>query len=54
VPWAGLVYPDAANDPSQLDALEQAGVSRAIFGLPSADRDAVLRRLDALAKVMAS
>jgi probable F420-dependent oxidoreductase len=32
-----------------LDALRAAGVSRAIFGIPSEARDAVLPRLDALA-----
>jgi probable F420-dependent oxidoreductase len=32
-----------------LDALRAAGVSRAIFGLPSEPRDAVLPRLDSLA-----
>ena len=32
-----------------LDALEKAGVERAIFGLPSEPRDAVLPRLDAYA-----
>ncbi len=35
-----------------LDALAGAGVSRAIFGLPSEPRDSVLPRLDAYAKVM--
>jgi probable F420-dependent oxidoreductase len=35
-----------------LDALAAAGVARAIFGLPSEPRDAVLPRLDAYAKVM--
>jgi alkanesulfonate monooxygenase SsuD/methylene tetrahydromethanopterin reductase-like flavin-dependent oxidoreductase (luciferase family) len=35
-----------------LDALEAAGVERAIFGLPSEPRDAVLPRLDAYAKAM--
>jgi probable F420-dependent oxidoreductase len=35
-----------------LDALEAAGVSRAIFGLPSEPRDAVLPRLDTLAKLI--
>jgi probable F420-dependent oxidoreductase len=37
-----------------LDALAAAGVSRAIFGLPSEPRDAVLPKLDAYAKVMRS
>jgi len=35
-----------------LDALAAAGVARAIFGLPSEPRDAMLPRLDAYAKVM--
>lgn len=35
-----------------LEALAAAGVSRAIFGLPSEPRDSVLPRLDALAKLM--
>jgi alkanesulfonate monooxygenase SsuD/methylene tetrahydromethanopterin reductase-like flavin-dependent oxidoreductase (luciferase family) len=35
-----------------LDALAAAGVSRAIFGLPSAARDEVLPRLDAYAALM--
>jgi alkanesulfonate monooxygenase SsuD/methylene tetrahydromethanopterin reductase-like flavin-dependent oxidoreductase (luciferase family) len=35
-----------------LDALEKAGVVRAIFGVPSEPRDAVLPRLDALAKLI--
>jgi probable F420-dependent oxidoreductase len=35
-----------------LDPLEKAGVSRAIFGLASEPRDAVLPRLDALAKLI--
>ena len=37
-----------------LDALEAAGVARAIFGVPSEPRDAVLPRLDAYAKAMKS
>ncbi len=37
-----------------LDTLAAAGVSRAIFGLPSEPREAVLPRLDAYAKVMRS
>jgi len=36
-----------------LDALAAAGVERAIFGLPSEGREAVLPRLDALAKLIA-
>jgi len=35
-----------------LDALETAGVDRAIFGVPSEGRDAVLPRLDACAAAM--
>jgi len=35
-----------------LDALRAAGVSRAIFGLPSESRDTVLPRLDGLAKLI--
>jgi probable F420-dependent oxidoreductase len=35
-----------------LDGLAAAGVSRAIFGLPSEPRDAVLPRLDAYAKLL--
>ena len=37
-----------------LEALEAAGVDRAIFGVPSEPRDAVLPRLDAYAAVMGS
>ena len=37
-----------------LDALEAAGVERAIFGVPSEGRDAVLPRLDACAAAMKS
>jgi probable F420-dependent oxidoreductase len=36
-----------------LDALAAAGVARAIFGVPSEPRDAILPRLDAYAKVIA-
>jgi hypothetical protein len=35
-----------------LDALEAAGVARAIFGVPSEGREAVLPRLDSLAKLI--
>jgi probable F420-dependent oxidoreductase len=35
-----------------LEALAQAGVTRAIFGLPCEGRDAILPRLDTYAKVM--
>jgi probable F420-dependent oxidoreductase len=44
----------APPDRQKLDALEEAGVSRAIFGLPSATREVVLPRLDAFAKVMSA
>ena len=37
-----------------IDALAAAGVERAVFGLPSEGRDAVLPRLDAFAAVMRS
>ena len=37
-----------------LDALEAAGVERAIFGVPSEQRDAVLPRLDAYAALIKS
>ena len=37
-----------------LDALEAAGVVRAIFGVPSEPREAVLPRLDAYAEAMKS
>src|SRR5215510_14522620 len=36
----------------ELDALARAGVARAIFGLPSEPRDAILPRLDACAAAM--
>jgi probable F420-dependent oxidoreductase len=42
----------APPDREKLEALEAAGVSRAIFGLPSAPRDAILKRLDAFATAM--
>jgi len=32
--------------------MEALGVSRAIFGLPSADREVILRRLDVFEKAM--
>jgi hypothetical protein len=35
-----------------LDALAAAGVTRAIFGLPSEPRDTVLPRLDGYAKLL--
>ena len=42
----------APPDRAVLNSLEKAGVARAIFGLPSESRDAVLPRLDAYAKAM--
>jgi probable F420-dependent oxidoreductase len=42
----------ARPDKASIDALRSAGVERAIFGLPSAPRDAVLPLLDAHAAVM--
>jgi probable F420-dependent oxidoreductase len=42
----------APPDRAALDGLAAAGVERAIFGLPSEPRDAVLPRLDAYAKAM--
>ncbi len=44
----------APPDREALDGLEAAGVSRAIFGLASRDRDATLSRLDILAKLIQS
>jgi probable F420-dependent oxidoreductase len=44
----------APPDREKLDALEAAGVSRAIFGLPAAPREEILPRLDRLAQVMAT
>ena len=38
--------------PPALEALAAAGVARAIFGLPSEPRDAILPRLDACAKLI--
>ena len=40
------------TDRAELDTLAEAGVSRVIFGLPSADRDAILPRLDRLTTLM--
>jgi probable F420-dependent oxidoreductase len=40
-------------DPEALDALEDAGVSRAVLGLPSAATDVVLPLLDEYARVVA-
>ena len=42
----------APPKPPALDALAKAGVVRAIFGLPSEPRDAILPRLDAYAAAM--
>jgi probable F420-dependent oxidoreductase len=42
----------AKPDKSAIDSLASAGVDRAIFGLPSADKDKVLPLLDAYASVM--
>jgi probable F420-dependent oxidoreductase len=36
----------APRDRAELDAMEAAGVSRAIFGLPAADREVILPLLD--------
>jgi probable F420-dependent oxidoreductase len=44
----------APPDREKLDALEEAGVARAIFGLPAASREEILPRLDRLGKVMTS
>lgn len=44
----------APRDRAELDALEEAGVSRAIFGLPSADREVVLPLLDRIAPLITS
>jgi probable F420-dependent oxidoreductase len=44
----------APPDREKLDALEAAGVSRAIFGLPAAPREEILPRLDRLAKLIES
>ena len=44
----------APPDREKLDALEAAGVSRAIFGLPAAPREEILPRLDRLTKLMES
>ena len=42
----------APPKPAALEALAKAGVVRAIFGLPSEPRDAILPRLDAYAAAM--
>ena len=42
----------APPDRAGLETLVEAGVSRAIFGLPSADREQILPRLDRLAGLM--
>lgn len=44
----------APSDKAKLESLEAAGVSRAVFGAPTAPRDVVLRVLDKHAKVMES
>ena len=44
----------APADKAKLEALEEAGVSRAVFGVPTAPRDVVLRVLDKHVKVMES
>ena len=44
----------APSKRAELDAMQKAGVQRAIFGLPSAPRDIVLRLLDGHAAVMRS
>jgi alkanesulfonate monooxygenase SsuD/methylene tetrahydromethanopterin reductase-like flavin-dependent oxidoreductase (luciferase family) len=43
-----------AADPAALDALEEAGASRAVLGLPSASADVVLPLLDDYARVVAA
>jgi probable F420-dependent oxidoreductase len=43
----------APEDPSMLQAYEEAGVTRVAFGLPSAPRDKMLDRLDRLAPLLA-
>ncbi len=43
----------AKPDRAAVDALAQAGVERAVFTVPAADRDTVLRRLDSYAPLMA-
>src|SRR6266850_6428489 len=42
----------AKPDKAALDALRTAGVDRAIFGLPSEGRDAILSKLDAFAQLI--
>ncbi len=42
----------AKPDKAALDALRTAGVDRAIFGLPSEGRDAILPKLDAFAQLI--
>ncbi len=43
----------AKPDRAAVDALAQAGVERAVFTVPAADRDTVLRRLDSYAPLIA-
>jgi probable F420-dependent oxidoreductase len=47
-----LVFAPPKREP--LDAIEQAGVSRAVFGVPSQPRDKVLPLLDTYAKLVRS
>jgi probable F420-dependent oxidoreductase len=42
----------APPDASELDRYEDAGITRALFGLPSADRDIVLKLLDEYAPLV--
>ena len=42
----------AKPDKAALDGLRTAGVNRAIFGLPSEGRDAILPKLDAYAQLI--
>src|SRR3989442_2658335 len=44
----------AKPDKAALDGLRTAGVNRAIFGLPSEGRDAILPKLDAYAQLIHS
>lgn len=42
----------APTDAAELDRYEDAGITRALFGLPSADRDTVLKLLDEYAPLV--
>ena len=42
----------AKPDPVTLESYAAAGITRALFGLPSADRETVLPLLDKYAKLM--